>query len=550
MVKDIRPLVENFHTEDWFNAVRNVAGPEFAQRIPEATQVNIKANVEQMWNDTRLRNQFIDALVNRIGLTIYKNLSWTNPLAKFKRGMLTNGETIQEIMAGLLEAKSYDANRDELEHEIFGRMTPEVQVSYHHIDRQDRYKLTIPYNDLRQAFLTPNGLSEFVTNLMSSLQNSDQWDEYLIMSRLFAMFDEADAFFNVNVPDLSDFSVDSSLEARHMLKELKRFGNTLPFVSRVYNPAGLPVAARRDEMELFVTASADSSMDVDALAAAFNIGRAEFASRKTVLPDGAFGIDGAQAILSTRDLFVCADNLIETTSIFNPATLHNNYWMHHWGVYSMSRFVPVVMFNSIRPSTVISETATTVTGMETITVNDLVDGEWTSVSSVERGHSYSVFANATTSPEGGPNDAVLYNVTGTQELSQFTYITNNGDLKVGPDERNATLTVHTVSLYNSEQSATKDVTVTGDLIIPWPNPEVIPDSDNDGLNEVTPVEPEFADNVITIPSVTGVQYKDGATNLNNGVQVTVTDTKTITAVARSGFELTSGATASWTFTAV
>lgn len=555
MVKDIRPLKDNMHNADWLNAVRNVSGSEYNDRVPEATKANIQDVVTNLWNVPALRNQFIDALINRIGLTIFRNLTWTNKLAKFKRGMLEYGETIQEIMAGLLQASTYDANRDELEKEIFGAMTPEVQVSYHSVDRRDRYKLTVREAELRKAFLSPNGVSEFMINLMGMLQNSDQWDEYLIMSNLFSEMDKADGFYNIQVADVSD-PASTPDQSKAMLRAMRAIGNTLPFISRAYNPAGLPVAAQPDELELFITADADAALDVEALAAAFNISKAEFGARKTVLPAQHFGIDGVQAILTTRDFFVCADQRIEVTNAYNPASLLNNYWLHHWGVYSVSRFAPAIMFNSIRPSTEISVTETPVTSMGTISVFKMVDGDYVAISGskVERGGIFRVDANAVTTPAGGTNDGVNYKVTpGASNLpkSQFTYITNDGDLIVGPDEQNTTLVITVTATDNDNVTGTLTVNVVGALILPWPNPEVIPDSDSDGLNEVAPDVPEFENNVITIPTVTGIQYKNGSTNLNNGTTIPVANGTpvTITAVARPNFEL-SGGPYSWTFTYV
>lgn len=557
MVVDLRPQVENFSTADWLNAVRNVSSNEYRDRVPEATQANITDVVQSMWNVPALRNQFIDALINRIGLVIFRNLLWTNPLAKFKRGMLEYGETIEEIMAGLLEATSYDTDRDELEKEIFGAMTPEVQVSYHHIDRRDRYKLTIKEPELRKAFLTSNGVSEFVTNLMTMLQNSDQLDEYLIMTRLFAEMDNADGYWIDHVAEFSN-SASSADDARYMLKRLRQWSNTLPFVSRLYNPAGMPTAIRPDELELFVTASADAAMDVDALAGAFNMSKAEFGSRKTVLPDGALGMAGGQAMLSTRNFFVCADQRIETTSQFNPATLANNYWLHHWGVYSVSRFAPAILFDSVRPSTVISTQETPVTSMGTVTVNkqSTTDNTWSAVTSVSRGNTYNVFANAVTTPTGGTNDGVIYEVSANgnplSTLSQFTYVNNNGDLHIGPDEHNNSLIVTVKSVDNPAVTGSVTVGVVGDLIEPWPNPKVLPDSDNDGLLEITPSEPAFAANIITIPGDEGAQYKNGATNLTAGQEIAVASGTpvTITVVAKTGYEIATSATTSWTFTYV
>lgn len=553
MVKDVRPLVQNFSNADWLNAVRNISGSDYVNRVPEATQANITEVIENLWNVPALRNQFIDALVNRIGLVIFKNLTWTNPLAKFKRGMLNYGETIEEIMAGLLTAATYDPKRDELEQEIFGAMTPEVQVSYHHVDRRDKYKLTVREAELRKAFLNGGGVSEFMTNLMGMLQNSDQWDEFNIMANLFNEMDKADGFFNVNVADVGD-PASTADESKGMLRALRSMGNRLPFISRMYNPAGLPVAAQPSELELFITSDADAALDVEALAGAFNISKAEFASRKTVLPKEHFGITDVQAILTTRDFFVCADQRIEVASIYNPSSLLNNYWLHHWGVYSVSRFAPAILF-STRPSTVITINDTPVTGIEAIVLKDRTG---TVVTAVKRGNTYSVENNAITTPTGGSNDAVVYAVVpgtgaanGPFTLSQFTYITNDGVLVVGPDEQNEKLTINTVSLDNEAYTATSTVNVTGDLIIPWPNPTVIPDSDLDSLPEVTPEKPGWdGAHTITIPNVTGVQYKNGATNVNNGTTITVASGTpvTINAVARAGYELAAGAVATWTFT--
>jgi hypothetical protein len=407
--------------------------------------------------------------------------------------------------------------------------------------------------ELRKAFLNSGGVSEFMTNLMGMLQNSDQWDEFNIMANLFNEMDKVDGFFNVHVEDVSD-PASTADDAKGMLRSLRAMGNTLPYISRSYNPAGLPVAAKPDELELFITADADAAVDVEALAAAFNISKAEFGARKTVIPQKHFGIPDVQAILTTRDFFVCADQRIEITGQYNPASLLNNYWLHHWGVYSVSRFAPAILF-STRPNTTITITDTPVTGIEAIVLKDKTG---TVVTAVKRGSTYSVENNAITTPVGGSNDAVIYSVVagagaanGPFTVSQFTYITNDGVLIVGPDEQNEKLTINTVAQDNDAFTATATVNVTGDLIIPWPNPVVIPDSNNNSLPEVTPEKPGWdGAHTITIPNVVGVQYKNGATSLNNGTTVTVANGTpvTITAVARAGYELASGATATWTFT--
>lgn len=549
MVTDLRPLADGLTNVEWMNAIRNSSGSEYQARVPEATQANIQDTIQSLWQYSAGRNQFIDALINKIGLTIFANTSWSNPLAVFKRGFLNYGETIEEIMNGLVPASAYDADRDELEKEIFGRVKPEVQVNYHTVNRRDKYKVTIEEPLLRNAFLSANGLSTFVTNLMNAAQTSDQNDEYLIMANLFTEFDKAagdQGVYTVHVDDVGDEGSDSAA-SRYLLRRLRAMSNTLPFISRLYNPAGMPVATNPDELVLFTTADADAAMDVEALAAAFNITRAEFGKRKIVLPTKDFGIPGTQAILTTDKFFVAADQRIETTSIQNPAGLFNNYWLHHWGVYSASRFAPFIAFNSERPSTVISETKTPVTSVSAIVVTD--EGGTVQATNVLRNSFYDVAAQAVTTPAGGVNDAVRYELVGN--TSPFTRITNGGVLYIAPDEeaQSITINVYAVDSEIPQVLGTTSRAIVGSLILPWPNPSVQLDADLDALEEVTPVEPDFdaATETVTIPNVPGVQYKKAGVDVNNNSTHVVTASTVFTAVARTGKELTAGATASWTY---
>jgi len=548
MVFDSRDLIDSPSNIDWLNAFRNELGYDYQSRIPEATQANVQDVVQKLWTFKPQMNQFIDALVNRIGLVIFSEWSWNNPLAPLKRGMLNWGETIEEIMVGLIEADEYDSDRDELEKELFGSKTPEVKANYHTVNRRNRYKLTVKEPLLRNAFLSDNGLSTFIGQLLGAAQKSDQYDEFLLMANLFKEMDQAaDGFFNVNIADIG--AEESTPEQnRYALRRMREFGQTLQFPSRAYNLAHMPQAINPDDLILFTTPEADAAMDVEALAAAFNIDKAQINNRKFVLPSHYYGIEGFQAALTTKEFFVVADQRIDTTSLYNPAALFTNYWLHHWQVVSASTFAPLVMFNSSRESTELNRTEYVVTDITAFTVTDQ-DGA-TQATSVERGGLYNVGAEAVTTPAGGPLVAVRYAVEGGTSI--FTRITNNGVLAVGIDETAATLTIRATAVDSfdvPQYTETTTRTVTGEYVRPWPHPEVREDGDGDGLFEVTPDQLVMSDNKVVIPSVVGVQYRKGGVNVNNGSVNDITAETTFDAVARSGYELTAG-TWEWTFTNV
>jgi hypothetical protein len=486
-------------------------------------------------------------------MEIYRFNSWNNPLGKFKRGMLTFGDTIEEVNVGLLTAKRYDTDRDYLEKDIFGQEKPDVQSSFHKINRQDFYKLTVNETLLRRAFLDDMGLSGFISQLMEAPQTSDNWDEFTLMCSLFGEYDRAGGFFYVNTPDVSA-SGSTADDAKATLRSIRGMASTLPFISTYYNASGMPVAAQPDELELFITPEANAALDVEALAGAFNISKADLPGRTTIIPRENF-IQGGQALLTTRDFFVVADSRLETTSAINPVGLHTNYFLHHHQVISASRFVPAVLFTT-GAGTVINLDNTPVTSVVTPTITD---ASGATVTAVKRGELFQINSYAATTPVGGANDAVRFELTGAQ--SPRTFILQTGVLHVGPDEASEQLTITVIAVDTPDSgsiaddaqqiSVTLTPTVTGDLLQLWPDPEVIPDSDNDGLLEVTPDAVPAAPtsgankNKVKIPTVKGVDYKDGATTVS-GQTITLTANKTITAVAKTGYELAAGATASWT----
>lgn len=532
-IKPFNPKTKNI---DVINAIRHDASLEYQSRVPRATQATLTQTMENIVNYQPVFNEFVDAIINKVGLTIVRNKSWSNPLAKFKRGMLEFGDTIEEIQTGLVKAYVYDHDRDYGEKAIFGREYPEVQADYHKINRENFYKITVDRVALKRAFLSPTGLADFINDLMTSSVTSDNLDEYLSMRQLFPLYESNGGFFKIHVDPVT--GADSTEAAQNALMTMREYADTLPFVSRRYNAAGMPTHASADDLELFVSPKFKAALDVKGLAALFNVSYGEVPYRTTVIDD--FGIDGVQAILTTRDFFVVADTYFETTSANNPVGIHDNYFLHHHQIVSASRFVPAIAFTT-GEGTEVTEPDTPVSGISEVTVTEA----GVEVTSVERGFSYEVHAEATTD---GPNDAVTFTLSGNE--SPKTRIKNTGVLSVfvGEDSDTLTITAETVDPVSGEKfTSTIDLSVVGDKVTFWPNPSVETDSDNDGIPEVTPIEPSRSGNTIVIPTVTGVQYSVAGTPATNGSSHEIAASTTVTAEARSGYELADGVTASWTY---
>ena len=463
-VKRLKPTPN----EITLDRIRKRASDEYQRRVPEATKGGMKKAIEALSEFGPIRNEMVKALVNRIGLVDFKNNSWDNPLREFQRGMLTSGDTVEEVKTGLIKAKTYDPDRDSLERELFGTAPIESDSSFHTINRQESYKITINEPLLQRAILEPMGLTTFASQLMEAPSTSDNWDQFLLTCALFPHYEANGGFYKINVPDITSF--DSTEEdAKQALRKMRAAADNLTFMSTKYNAAGMPAAAKRSEILLFVTPEFNAAIDVEALAAAFNIGSAQLHGRIVPIPVEQFGIDGVQAIMTTPEFFQIWDTLFQTTSLFNPETLGNNFWLHHHQIISASRFAPAIMFTT-KPGDEEIIIRQPVISVSTVKAYNRDGAE---VTEVVRGEVFQFDADAVTEPNDGVNDGVIWSVSGNK--SNVTHISATGVLYVAPNDAAASLTVTAKSSWtdpenpqNDAKSASLTVTVAGDSSSTWP----------------------------------------------------------------------------------
>lgn len=314
---------------------------DFQQRIPDPDQAGIAQTIENLMQpmNGKYFNEFMDALINRVGFTYVRQMAWDNPLAVFKDGMMTYGSTIQEIAPKWIKAHSYI---DDVE-SLLKLHRPDAEVWYHSIDRADVYPISVNEMELRQAFTDEYGLNKLIAGIMDVPRNSDNYDEYLIMKQLIGEYENRLGFYKHK---LTAAPTDETT-GKELLTAIRTYVGRLKFPSTLYNAASItdvPVFAKPDDLVLFVTPETDASLDVNTLAVLFNLDKADIQVRKIVLDE--FPIPNAVALLTTSDFFVCKDTVYRTESFYNPSTLSTTYFLHHQGIYSISPFVPSVLFTT------------------------------------------------------------------------------------------------------------------------------------------------------------------------------------------------------------
>lgn len=437
---------------DILNAIRNSASANYRDYVPSITGTEgIKEIGAIIMDYPALQNEFLNALVERIGRVIISSKQYTNPWSMFKKGTLEYGETVEEIFVEL--AKPFEYDPAVAESEVFKREIPDVRAAFHILNYQKFYKTTVQREQLRQAFLSADGITNLVTKIINALYTGAAYDEFQTMKYMVAKHIVNGELYPVQI--LTPDTVESSHSA---VKAIKKLSNDFTFMSEDYNVAGVHTYTEKNDQYIIINSAFDATVDVDVLAQAFNMDKAEFSGHQ-VLVDG-FGeldtdrldelfagnswyesidddvleaLNAIPAVLVDREWFMIIDNMYTLRDQANEQGLYWNYFYHTWKTFSVSPFANAAVFVPGEPS------------VTSISITP-------SSSSAAAGQTVQCCATVTT--ENFASKAVVW-TTDSDEATVDIY----GKVTLSEDA-SGTITVTATSVYDSSVTATATITVS------------------------------------------------------------------------------------------
>lgn len=443
----------NANSVQILNAIRNEAPSSYRDYVPvaENNTASIRRIGEIIMQYQPLQNDFLKALVNRIGRVLITSKMYSNPWADFKKGMLEFGETVEEVFVNL--AKPHQFNPAVAENEVFKREIPDVRAAFHSMNYQKFYKTTISNDQLRQAFLSWDGITDLISKIIDAMYTGANYDEFITMKYMIARLALEGNIYPANIP------VVNADNAKSIVSTIKGVSNELEFLSTKYNMAGVATYTNKNEQYIILNAAFDAVIDVEVLASAFNIDKAQFMGRR-VLVDSFANLDNDRlsqlfpdfvpftteqiaqlntipAVILDRDWFMIFDNFYNFTEQYNGEGLYWNYWYHVWKTFSASPFANGILFTTETP------------GITSVTVSP-------ATATVAKGGSLQL--SATVVSTGFASKGVTWSVTGPADAG--TTVSPSGLLYVNPDETATTITVTATSIYNSTKTGTSTITVS------------------------------------------------------------------------------------------
>ena len=361
------------------NAIRNNASNEYRDYVPPITDVSQLKQIGTIIMDMpALQNQFLSALINRIGRVILSTRMYENPWSRFKKGMLDYGETVEEIFTNIAKPFQFEGSHTSPTTQ-FQKHIPDVRAAFHVMNYQKYYPYTIEQQKLRQAFLSADGVANLIGDIVNSIYTAANYDEFLTMKYVLAKTILNGRMYPIEV------SAATAANAKDIVTTVKANSNILEFPSTKYNPAHVFQHTPKDEQIIFINANFDAVVDVNVLASAFNMDKAQFMGQRVLIDSfGAmdterlaelFGDDPNYVPLTAEEIaaldaiplavvgekfFMIFDNLNEFTAVYNGELLYWNYFYHQWKTFSTSPFENALVYVPTTP-TVSSVTVTPAT---------------------------------------------------------------------------------------------------------------------------------------------------------------------------------------------
>lgn len=360
MARRIANSTLNASTIDILNVIRQNASYDYQQNVPEVATVNDIPKVgEIIYGTPAFANQFINALVNRIAIVRVQSATFNNPYSILKKGYIEYGETVEDIFVSI--AKAVDFNVEKAAKREFQRTIPDVRSAFHVMNWRVMYPVTIQDEELRQAFLSIEGVQNLITKIVDAVYTAAEYDEFLLFKYLLIKAISHGKMYPTSIgagADLSEAAV-----------QFRGTSNLLPFMSSEYNEAGVKTNTPKARQVIFMDAMFNAQFDVNVLASAFNMDKADFMGRLFLIDNwtdfdnerfdiiraNSDGIEevtaselallaNVKAVILDDNWFQVYDNNNKFTEKYVASGLYWNYFYHTWKTVSNSPFANAVVF--------------------------------------------------------------------------------------------------------------------------------------------------------------------------------------------------------------
>ena len=333
-----------------------------------------------------MRNKFIQSLVNRIAYTKFVMDYFENPLQELAGDDLPLGAIGQEIYVNPARGRVY--NIDDFAG-LLAKYESDVKAEYSEINFDVQYPVTIIRKELEKAFVSWGDFESFLMGISTSLYNGAYIDDYKFTKKLIT-----NAYRNNGVQmetfTFANAGAPTEAELKAFTKKLRETFLNFKSPSTRYNAwrkvggygRSIVSWSKPEDVVVFISNKLASELDVDVLANAFNMDKAELMGKVYYIDSFDIIDDEGQVQFDGSNIFalICDKRWfkIRTKDMFMDEfyNANNRSWQQYLNVikaFNYSLFANAYMLVGAIPSipvtsAVFNETAPSVVAGEKITL--------------------------------------------------------------------------------------------------------------------------------------------------------------------------------------
>ena len=303
-------------------------------------------------------NDFV-GLLKKIVYTAVYTKTFNNPLAQLEGERMPLGNWIEDAYVNPAKARGFNVNDFA---GLLQKYEAEMAVQYLGVNSDLQYCVTITREKIRNAFTSWDQLEGLITGMVNSLYNGAYIQRYTATKGLVTA-----AFTGNNVQYQTITDVTDEATAKSLIRQMRAAYSKFQIPSTKYNAwekvkgDRLALKTWTDPQDVVVLISADieAMVDVEVLAAAFNMNKADFLGRVIVVDDfniynddGTLAVDGSaiKAAIMDRAWFKIKTQDFAMDEFYNANNRSWQYYLNDVRMVNYSLFANAIVFATSAPT--------------------------------------------------------------------------------------------------------------------------------------------------------------------------------------------------------
>ena len=306
-------------------------------------------------------NDFVGLLKKVIATAVY-NKTFNNPLVGLEGERMPLGQFIEDVYVNPANnSKQMRAFNSNDFAGLLQKYEAEVAVQYLSVNSDLQYSVTLTREKIRNAFTSWDQLEGLISGMINSLYNGAYITRYNQTKGLVTA-----AFTGNNVQYVKITNPTDEQTAKSMIRQLRAAFSKMQIPSTKYNAwekvkgdrMALKTWSDPEDVVVIISADIEALVDVEVLAAAFNMSKTDFLGRVIVVDDfnqynedGTVAVDGSaiKAMIADKAWFKIKTQDFAMDEFYNASNRSWQYFLNDVRMCNYSLFANAIVFATDDP---------------------------------------------------------------------------------------------------------------------------------------------------------------------------------------------------------